>query len=945
MNDVEGQPELPRYVVGIDLGTTNCALAAVDTHQDDWQATCMPIPQWIDHGQWERRDTLPSFHYEWTAAEASGPDQRLPWQSQPQSTCVGVYARDAGTRHPGRRAASAKSWLSHDGVDRTADLLPWHGDADVQRLSPVDASAAYLQHLRQAWDHQHPEHPLAEQDVIITLPASFDEVARELTVRAAKQAGLPRVYLIEEPQAAFYAWIDHQGDAWQQSVTPGQLILVCDIGGGTTDLTLIRVRSAAGGQVQFHRVAVGKHLILGGDNLDLAIAKLAERKHLAEHPSETLSPAQWERLVQASRMVKETMLGDQRPPAYTINLPAEGASLIGGAIQISLSAEEIDAAVLDGFFPRVPLDSRPTTGSSGFQEFGLPYAADPAVTRHLAAFLSEHRHSGMGDDAAAADRPDLILFNGGVLGSAAIGQRIVDAVADWFGDPQHTWRPRVLENQRLDLAVARGAAYYGMVRRGQGVRIAANLGRSYYMQVGDTPPTGLCLIPGSAEAGQRFTASDHPLQLQIGTPVQFPLWVSSTRLADDVGQLVPMQDGEATPLPPICTALVRGRQRQQASVRVVIESELSEIGTVGLYCVDTDSGKRWKLEFDIRSTLETDREAHQGSGEAAGIVDSDTLQTCEQTLRAVFEASGTGETADGGEQAAGADRQRPLKPGRLVRTLEQAVDAPKSQWPPSLLRAMWQMLVDLEPGRRQSPQHESRWLNLLGYCLRPGYGVAVDDWRVAQSWRLVHRKLTFANAGSRIQAAILWRRIAGGMTHTQQNQLALPLVAGLKGKSGRIEANEAIENWRLLGSLERLDTPTKIQLGQIALKQLGQKKHEKLHEALAWAVGRIGTRQPTYGPLNTTVPREEVARWIQQLSSRPAGLAALPLALVQLARQTGDRFRDVDADARHAAAAWLEAAEAGEHYVRLVREGGRLDSDEESAVFGESLPLGIRLVR
>jgi len=284
MSDDVHEEAPPRFIVGIDLGTTNCAVCFVDTEATQWQVELFRVAQWVDLGQWERRDTLPSFHYEWTPEELAGPPHRLPWQTerhspQASTTCVGVFARDAGARHPGRRASSAKSWLSHDGVDRTAKLLPWHGDAEVQRLSPVDVAAAYLNHIRDAWDDAHPEHPLAEQDVIITLPASFDEVARELTVRAAKQAGLPRVYLIEEPQAAFYAWIDRQihdhGEDWQRQVTPGQLILVCDIGGGTTDLTLIRVRAAAGGQVQFHRVAVGKHLILGGDNLDLAIAKRA----------------------------------------------------------------------------------------------------------------------------------------------------------------------------------------------------------------------------------------------------------------------------------------------------------------------------------------------------------------------------------------------------------------------------------------------------------------------------------------------------------------------------------------------------------------------------------------------------------------------------------------------------------------------------------------------
>ncbi|WP_372899055.1 Hsp70 family protein, partial [Stieleria sp.] len=302
-NDTSTDPTAtpPRFVVGIDLGTTNCAMCYVDTSRPDWQVETFRIPQWVDLGQLEKRETLPSFHYELTASEAGGQAGALPWQdaSSKPTSCVGVFARDAGARHPGRRINSAKSWLSHDGVDRTADFLPWHGDADVPRMSPVAASSEYLRHLRGAWDDAFAEHPLHEQDVVITLPASFDEVARELTIKAAKQAGLKRVYLIEEPQAAFYAWIDGHRSDWQDLVRPGQLILVCDIGGGTTDLTLIRVRPAgqSNDQVQFHRVAVGRHLILGGDNMDLAVAKLAEAKLNETSGGTPPSASQWDRMV------------------------------------------------------------------------------------------------------------------------------------------------------------------------------------------------------------------------------------------------------------------------------------------------------------------------------------------------------------------------------------------------------------------------------------------------------------------------------------------------------------------------------------------------------------------------------------------------------------------------------------------------------------------------
>ena len=934
------EPQPSRYVVGIDLGTTNCALCFIDSEDDSATIQNFRVSQWVDIGQQEQRETLPSFHYELTTSESTG-EHCLPWETETTPFSVGVLARDAGQRHPGRRSASAKSWLSHDGVDRTADLLPWHGDADVQCLSPVEASARYLRHLRSAWNHEHPDHPLQQQDVVITLPASFDEVARELTVSAAKKAGLPRVFLIEEPQAAFYAWIDRQGEDWQSKVQPGQLILVCDIGGGTTDLTLIRVRAAGdgGSQIQFHRVAVGDHLILGGDNLDLAVAKLAESK-IAD---QTLSPSQWDRLVQVSRSVKETMLSDNRPDTYTINLPAEGSKLVGGSLQIELSAAEIDGVLLDGFFPEVELTDTAASGESGFQEFGLPYAADPAVTRHLAEFLHTHRRTGLDDDGDAkdTDRPDMVLFNGGVMAAPAVGRRIVESLSRWFADGDKTWKPDVLESPRLDLAVARGAAYFAMVRRGKGIRIAANLGHSYYMQVEANPPRGICLIPGSAEPGQRFRTDNHPLKLQIGSPIQFPLWVSSTRLADSVGELIDIDRKELSPLPPICTALVMGKKRQDAEISVVIESELSEIGTVGLYCVDPDSGKRWRLDFDIRSTLETDRDAHQGTGEAAGIVDSDTVAQCAAAVQAIF-----------GDPVAGERKMDPARqPSRLVKQLQTITDMHRDKWPPSLLREQWQILFDHKQGRRKSPQHESRWLNLIGYCLRPGYGVAVDDWRVASVWKAIHAKLVFPAAATRTESMIMWRRIAGGLTAGQQMQLADPWLKALRTQTLKLAPHEASEVWRLIGSLERLTASHKVDLGRAVIGALSKKKNEKIRPALLWAIGRIGSRQPIYGPLNATVPASEAATWCESLidfdRQHPGDKidAKMMLAIVQLARKTGDRFRDLPADTREQAIEHLVDRNVPEHNINLLRKGGKLESEEAATIFGDSLPLGIRLQR
>ncbi|MGC1273713.1 MAG: Hsp70 family protein, partial [Planctomycetaceae bacterium] len=443
-----------RFIVGIDLGTTNSAVAFADAEDAHLVVEIFPVPQLVAAGQVERRETLPSFHYQPAAGEIPAESLAMPWNKKPDHV-VGAFARDQGLKAPGRVIASAKSWLCHPGVDRTADLLPWHGAADVDRLSPVDASARYLGHVRAAWNHTHPEHPLEQQDVVLTLPASFDEVARELTVRAAQKAGLPRVVLIEEPQAAFYAWINKHRDDWQTRVDAGQTILVCDIGGGTSDFTLIRARPAEGGNVAFHRVAVGEHLILGGDNLDLAIAK-----HLEETLTDggKLDTRPWESLIRQSRVVKETLLGENAPANLTVSLAGRGSGLIGGAMQVTADREKLRSLLLEGFLPEVPLDAKPQTVRSGFQEFGLPFAADPAITRHLAWFLTSHwevlvdeatvslsepRPSGSAHRPALTDKrsltvaalkPDAVLFNGGFFVSPVLRERLLQVLGGWFSE-------------------------------------------------------------------------------------------------------------------------------------------------------------------------------------------------------------------------------------------------------------------------------------------------------------------------------------------------------------------------------------------------------------------------------------------------------------------------------------------------------------------------------
>jgi len=934
--------ELPsRYVVGIDLGTTNSAVAYADTNRVPWQIETLKTPQVVAPFQVESRETLPSFHYRATQAEVTDGALRLPWSEQPPHYSVGALARDEGTSKPGRVIASAKSWLSHTGVDRTAELLPWQGDVDVERLSPVEASSRYLQHVRDAWNDQFPQHPLAQQDIVITLPASFDEVARELTVDAARRAGLPRIVLIEEPQAAFYAWVDRHAEDWQQQISPGQKILVCDIGGGTSDFTLIRVTSSeTSGDLQFHRVAVGEHLILGGDNLDLALARHIEQ-NLASN--DRLPAHQWDVLVSAARRVKETLLAANPPESITIHLPAAGRKLIGGGIQVAVSSEQVRTLLVEGFLPEVDFSQQPTRRHSGFQEFGLPYAADAAITRYLAAFLSAHRFTG--DQSPRSDwqserqtdpaRPDVVLLNGGFFASPVLRDRLLQVLSSWFSPTGAPWTPLVLDNPRLDLAVARGAAYYGMVRRGEGVGIAATLARSYYIGVEGETPCAVCLAPGSAVAGQDFEIQDIEFQLMLAEPVEFPLYYSSTRLVDPPGAVVDIDLEELTPLPPIRTVLHSGQQRQPQRACVRLHAHLSEVGVLELSCREVDSRRDWRLQFDIRSTTQTDRAAHQSDSEQEGFLDEKTLVGCRKQIETVFGKSGD------------------QKPATLVKALVRVLELEKHQWPTSVLRRLWEMLFEFEPGRRRSMAHEARWLNLVGYSLRPGYGFVVDDWRVAQTWRALSGKIAFPT--SHAELLVLWRRLAGGLSRGHQLGLAEPLLAAVRALHRRfggkptaapaatLDPVQSAEIWRLLGALELLPVLQKIELGDTLLELLPKRKLEKQRSTMLWTLGRLGQRVPLHGPLNTLVPMPDAARWLEAILELEGDLPMAYLAAMQLARRTDDRHRDIDSGLRGRVTDWLRQGGAAEHYGRLVDSGGSLDSESSSAVFGESLPSGLRI--
>lgn len=931
---MQGDParELPRYVVGIDLGTTNSAVCFVDTDDRPWRLETFLVHQLTAPSTVERLETLPSFHYEPTAADVEGGALDLPWGTALKSKhAVGAHARDRGAEVPGRLVTSAKSWLSHSGVDRTAAILPWHGAADVRKASAMEVSARYLEHVRASWAWAHPEHPLEDQDVVLTVPASFDEIARELTVSAAKKAGLPRVVLIEEPQAAFYAWIYRREDAREAALEPGQNVLVLDVGGGTTDLTLIRVEGEGGEGMRFRRVAVGDHLILGGDNLDLALAHHLE----AKLGGGDLGRQQWSVLIHRARQAKEALLGRRSPESLTITLPGGGSRLVGGGLRVEVGRREVRELLVEGFLPRVELSAQPAPRASGFRELGLPYAPDSGITRYLAKFLSSHAAA----EGTAAVRPDVVLFNGGFFAGKALRDRVLEVLGSWFGGED--WSPRVLRSERLDLAVAQGAAYFGMVRRGEGERIQGGLAHAYYIgadvarkRASAIEPheaellSALCLVPAGLEEGRDVTLENRDFELLIREPVEFPIYTSSTRSGDRPGDLVEVDAEQLKALPPIRTVLRSGKKKGAEEVRVRLHARLTEIGTLAAWCSEAQGNRSWRLEFDVRSAVRTDAPEHQGRGEAAGIVQEETVAECERLIEETFGKGG-----------------KSVRPEQLVKRLEEASDQGRWDWPPSLLRAIWQALVVREAGRGFSIAHEARWLNLLGFSLRPGFGVAVDDWRVARTWQFFHRQLVHArNEMCRGEWWVLWRRISGGLSAGQQRALAQGVLAELKGAAGvKLERrpHEAAEIRRLLASLEWLEPQVKEQLGSEALAAIESEGVKVLSGAQHWALSRLGARVPAYGPPSGVVDVENVESWLERTMKFAESREKLVFAVMQMARLTGDRFRDVSPKVRERALGWLEAAGAPAHYLELVRAGGELETGEERLVFGDSLPRGL----
>jgi len=899
------------FVIGIDLGTTNTVVAVAPA---DGTPVVLPIIQLVDEGREAERPQLPSALYAPIEGEADAG-----FALDEARWLCGEHARRRAGEVPRRGVTSAKSWLSYAQVDRRASILPWRlagdpnadgADDDAPRISPVRAAELVLSQVRWAWDRTHPEAKLEEQQVVLTVPASFDAVARQLTVEAARAVGL-EVKLLEEPQAAFYdLWRLGGDDVLAQVTRDGRgLVLVIDCGGGTTDLSLIEVRPGA--PIEVERVAVGRHLLLGGDNMDLALAHLCEQQlQRAGKLEDRLPERRFAGLVAAARRAKERLLGDDAPDEAAVAVASGGAKLVGGTLRATLTRDQVERLALQGFFPEVSAADEPQTGArAGIVAFGLPYERDVAVTRHVAAFL--RRHADVGS-------PTAVLLNGGVFRAEAIVAQIHEVVEAWL-ERSAAW----LTLTDPDTSVALGAATYGLALSGRGRKITSGAPRSFYLGLGGTQKQAVCVLPMGVEEGD-VQRVEGDYALTVGQKVRFELHAADRR--DEAGAVVSLDDHDR--LAPLVTEL-RARDDEKR-LPVALEAELSAIGTLDLSCVEAHPpegarAKRYALAFDLMAEGVGHEEASAGRRYGKQLVEAQAL------IERVFSKRTRKEV-------------EPKEVKGLQRSLEK-IFGKRGHWEASLIRALFDILFRHHKGRRVSAEHERMFWMLAGYCLRPGIGHAKDDDRVSGLFRLFDQRLAHhGELRSWQQFWICWRRVAAGLEEVAQVKIRDAIDPFLAPDDARLKKPKPFRNdatWEMLelgAGLERVPAARRGELGGWILERTWMERDPRLWAAL----GRLGGRVPTYGSAHHVVAARTIERWMDHLLREDWGeFPTAPRAAIAMCRVTGDRARDVAEATREKVNARLATLGVDADRRRPVLELVPLDDADRAAFYGDDLPLGL----
>lgn len=929
-------------IVGIDLGTTHTALAhgGLDTSPPEVFA----LDQWVSAGARGKRELLPSFLFHPPGQPSPDPFGDAPW-------VVGEWARVRGQEVPARLVSSAKSWLSHAGVERTAPILPWGSEAtDVPRISPLEASTRLLAHVARVWDAAHPDAPLGLQEVVLTVPASFDEVARELTLRAAEAAGL-RVRLLEEPQAAFYDYLAREGTASLAGLfePTGDVartkahVLVCDVGGGTTDLSLIRITQGEAG-IELERIAVGRHLLLGGDNFDLALAHQLERRLLPEGGK--LDATRFLGLVQQSRAAKETLLGPEAPASVRFGIAGSGSALVGQAQSVEVRREDVEELVLGGFFPPARFGESPSArAGAALVAFGLPYERDPAITRHVVQFVE--RHLGKPSAPPSGERAplteeesppltlDAVLYNGGPFRSDRLRRHLHGVLEAALG------RPLVeLAQPHPELAVAQGAVTFGRSVHGIVPSIASGAAHGYYVGVAnersDARPVALCVVPRGAREGERYRV-ERDLTLTVGQPARFELYANDAGPVHAPGELVTLTD-DFLLLPPIAATLGEpGALGEEARRRVpvALEGELTALGTVDLSCVSLDEDVRYRLAFELRGTEAPATPRSSRRGPPGAPPSSRSATRSEEAYEAIQRVFGKGRKDV---------KEREVKD--LLRVLERSLGE-RPTWTLEVNRALFDVIGPLHKSRRRSPDHERVFWLLASYTLRPGIGHPLDPGRVALLAEALGEGLTFPqNERGWQQLFIAWRRLAPGLKEEHQTHLRDQIDPFLAPASAKLTKPKGFKPLSLLDALEaaswleRVTVRRRAELCEWILERTWTDREPRLWGAL----GRLGTRVPLYASAHHVLPPRQAEELLDHLLREPwEEIHTARLAAALLARRTDDRARDIAPALRAQVARRLEDEGAPEEWIRSVREFVPPEQRDERAVFGEELPVGLSL--
>ncbi len=911
-----------KYLVGIDLGTTHTVVAYVEANNQDAGSAIQifEIEQMVSAGEVAARKLLPSVRYHPAEGELSSDD--ISFSPAGEEVIIGEGARYWGSKTQGRLVTSAKSWLSHPGVDHTADILPWGSADEIEKVSPLQASASYLIHIREVWKFKFKHHPLVEQKIVITVPASFDESARALTLEAARIAGLEDVRLLEEPQAVCYDWLRRHQHNQADTLSNVKLLLICDVGGGTTDLTLIKVEQQGKHSPKLTRIGVGDHLMLGGDNVDLALAHIAEKRI---NPGEKkLTAAEFSQLLEQCRIAKERLLADDAPESWHVTLLGGGSKLIGGKRNAQLTKEEVKSLALDGFFPLSKVSELPDVKRSGVVEFGLPYASEPAVTKHIAAFLTHHQTAA--SEAMQNDSfiPDALLLNGGVFRSQPISQRIQQVINHWSNKTT-----ALLDNPDPELSVAFGAVAYGIARRDNQLKIGGGAARAYFILVGrqdqQSKKAAICILPKGSEEGHEIILKERQFVLRLGQPVKFHLYSTTGDAHYEAGQVVDIDEDEFNELPPLAVAFEE--QQEQGEVKVQLAVSHTEVGTLKIQCLSmADPQQRYDVEFQIRKQNQTKPD--------------------EQLPEAYFKAAENIQSIFGSKSK----KIDPKAVKSLRADLEKCLNQSRVEWDTTLLRALFAKLLEGLKFRRRSANHERVWLSLVGYCLRPGLGYALDEWRVEQIWKLYAQNIQYVNeAQNWSEWWTLWRRIAGGLSVEAQEKLLQdiskfidPAAARQPGVAKQIKTRGYEDMVRLSGVLEYLPLQKKIKLADWLLKRL-QKPREPAQTW--WALGRIGSRIPFYGSAHQVVPAETVSEWLKQiLEVNWQKIPQAGFAATLIARKCGDRARDIEPELREQVLQKLSNSKAPSSWIEMVDQVKELNEAEVKQVFGEALPPGLTLI-